>query len=116
MYTGQFVYCGRRTTLSIGDVLPLRKVFEGAITCNVEPHAGNCSASARASRDYAIIVSHNPYSPSASTGASKDYTIVVSRNPNNGVRVGNASHQRRDTANDGKVDNVRCPPALLLLW
>jgi hypothetical protein len=26
MYTGQFVYCGHRTTLSIGNVLPLRGI------------------------------------------------------------------------------------------
>jgi ribosomal protein L2 len=31
MYTGQFVYCGRRATLSIGNVLPLRGIPEGAV-------------------------------------------------------------------------------------
>ncbi|XP_066384999.1 large ribosomal subunit protein uL2z-like [Miscanthus floridulus] len=114
MYTDQFVYYGRRTMLSIGDVLPLRGVLEGTITCNVELHVGNCSASAGATGDYAIGVSRNPDSDT-SVGASRDYAIVVSRNPDNGVRAGNASHQRRDTANDDKVDDVRRPPALLPL-
>jgi len=114
MYTGQCVYCSRRTTLSIGDVLPLCGVLEGAVSCNIELHASNCSASTRASSDYAIVVSHNPDSD-ASAGASRDYAIIVSRNPDNGVRVGNASCQRRDTANDGKVDDERRPLALLLL-
>ncbi|XP_066316357.1 large ribosomal subunit protein uL2-like [Miscanthus floridulus] len=114
MCMGQFNYCGHRATLSIGDVLPLRGVLEGTVTCNVELHVGNCSASSRATEDYAIIVSRNPDSD-ASTGASRDYAIIISRNPDNGVRAGNASHQRRDTANDDKVDDVRHPPALLPL-
>ena len=33
-------YCGRRTTLSIGNVLPLRGIPEGAVVYNVEHHAG----------------------------------------------------------------------------
>ena len=44
MYTGQFVYYGRRATLSIDDVPPLRGALEGTVTCNVELHAGNCGA------------------------------------------------------------------------
>ncbi|XP_066384958.1 uncharacterized protein [Miscanthus floridulus] len=134
MYMGQCIYCGHHTTLSIGDVLPLRGVLKGAVTCSVELHAGKCSASAGASRDYNIVVSRNPDSD-ASAGASRDYDIVVSRNldsdasarasrdyaiiishkPDNGIRAGNASHQRRDTVNDSKVDEVRRPLALLLL-
>ncbi|XP_066313097.1 uncharacterized protein [Miscanthus floridulus] len=38
MYTGQFVYCGHHVTLSIGDVLPLRRILEGTVICNVENH------------------------------------------------------------------------------
>jgi large subunit ribosomal protein L8e len=60
MYTGQFVYCGRRATLSIGNVLPLRGIPEGAVVCNVEHHVGDRGVFARASGDYAIVISHNP--------------------------------------------------------
>ena len=35
-------YYGHRSTLSIGDVLPLHGIFEGAIICNIEHHAGDC--------------------------------------------------------------------------
>ena len=42
MYTGQFVYYGRRTTLSMGDVPPFRRILEGAVIYNVEHHAGDC--------------------------------------------------------------------------
>ena len=44
MCTGQFVYCGHRATLSIGDVPSLRGGLEGTVTCNVELHADNCGA------------------------------------------------------------------------
>ncbi len=60
MYSGQFVYCGKKATLSIGNVLPLRSVPEGAVVCNVEHRMGDRGAFARASGDYAIVVSHNP--------------------------------------------------------
>ncbi|XP_066385341.1 large ribosomal subunit protein uL2x-like [Miscanthus floridulus] len=105
MYMGQLVYCGRRATLSIGDIPPLHGILEGVIICN---------ASAGASGDYAIVVSRNPDSD-ASARAFGDYAIVTSHNSDNGVRVGNASRQRRSTANDGAVDDIRRPPAPLLL-
>ena len=114
MYTGQFVYCGRRTTLSIGDVLPLHGVLEGAVTCNVELHADNCNASVGASRDYAIVISRNPNNGTF-TRASGDYAIVISRNPDNGVWTGGASRQRKAATNDGKADDARHPLVPLLL-
>ena len=60
MYTGQFVYCGKKANLMVGNVLPLRSVPEGAVVCNVEHHVGDRGAFARASGDYAIVISHNP--------------------------------------------------------
>ncbi|XP_066380725.1 large ribosomal subunit protein uL2z-like [Miscanthus floridulus] len=104
VYTGQLINCGRRATLSIGDIPPLHRILEGAVIYN---------ASAGASGDYAIVVSHNPDSD-ASARASEDYAIVTSHHPDNGVKAGNASHRRRSTANDGAVDDVRHPPAPLL--
>ena len=53
-------YYGRRTTLSIDNVLPLRRILEGAIIYNVEHHVGDRGVFARTSRDYAIMISHNP--------------------------------------------------------
>ena len=49
-------YCGCRATLSIGNVLPLRGILEGA----VEHRVGDRGVFARVSRDYAIMISHNP--------------------------------------------------------
>ena len=99
VYTGQLVYPGRRATLSIGDIPPLRRVLEGAVLYN---------ASAWASEDYAIVDDRDPDSD-VSARASGDYAIIAGHNPDNGVRAGNPSHQRRSTANDGEVDDARRP-------
>ncbi|WOK97629.1 60S ribosomal protein L8-like [Canna indica] len=60
MYTGQFVYCGRKASLMVGNVLPIWSIPEGAIVCNIEHHVGDRGVLARASSDYAIVISHNP--------------------------------------------------------
>merc|ERR1711879_895397 len=58
MYSGQFVYCGNKAKLSIGNVLPLGEMPEGTIVCNVEGKAGDRGAFARASGNYATVISH----------------------------------------------------------
>ncbi|KAJ8542953.1 hypothetical protein K7X08_005476 [Anisodus acutangulus] len=60
MYTGQFVYCGKKANLMVGNVLPLRSIPEGAVVCNVEHKVGDRGVFARCSGDYAIVISHNP--------------------------------------------------------
>lgn len=51
MNPGQFVYCGKKTILTMGNVLPLRLILKGAIVCD------RCSFD-RASSNYTINVSH----------------------------------------------------------
>jgi large subunit ribosomal protein L8e len=58
-HTGQFLYCGKKAGLSIGNIKPVGEIPEGSIICNVEEKAGDRGAIARASGDYAIVVSHN---------------------------------------------------------
>ena len=60
LYTGQFVYAGRRATLTIGNIKPVGEMPEGTIVCNLEEKAGDRGAIARASGDYCIVVAHNP--------------------------------------------------------
>nr|CAD1839353.1 unnamed protein product [Ananas comosus var. bracteatus] len=45
MYTGQSVHCGRRASLMVGNVLPLRSIPEGAVVCNVERRDGDRGSS-----------------------------------------------------------------------
>merc|ERR1712232_685753 len=44
MYTGQFVYCGKKATLNVGNVLPLNMVPEGTIVCNIKTVPSNVRA------------------------------------------------------------------------
>ena len=46
-------------SLSIGNCLPLGSLPEGTVVCNVEEKSGDRGKIARASGDYATIVSHN---------------------------------------------------------
>ncbi|VDM22283.1 unnamed protein product [Hydatigera taeniaeformis] len=59
MHTGQFVYCGKKASLQIGNVLPLSSMPEGTVICNVEEKNGDRGRLARAGGTYATIVSHN---------------------------------------------------------
>ncbi|UYV66737.1 RpL8 [Cordylochernes scorpioides] len=60
MYTGQYIYCGKKANLQVGNVLPLSQMPEGTIVCNVEEKAGDRGKLARTSGNCAVVVSHNP--------------------------------------------------------
>lgn len=71
MYTGQVIFCGKKgdmtsfaltlsAQLAVGNVLPLRSIPEGTVVCNVEEKPGDRGKLARASGDYATVVSHLP--------------------------------------------------------
>jgi ribosomal protein L2 len=54
-------------------VLPLCGIPEGAVVCNVEHHVVDRGVFARASGDYAIVISHNPDN---GTSRSKSYQLI----------------------------------------
>jgi len=60
LYSGQFIYSGKKASLKIGNVLPLGCMPEGTIVSNCEERPGDRGKLARASGDYCTIVSHNP--------------------------------------------------------
>ncbi|KAK6362135.1 60S ribosomal protein L2A [Orbilia blumenaviensis] len=60
MYSGQFVYAGKKASLNIGNVLPLSSCPEGTIVTNVEERAGDRGTLGRASGTYITIIGHNP--------------------------------------------------------
>jgi len=59
MYSGQFVYCGAKATLAVGNVLPVNQMPEGTIICNVEGRVGDKGKFARASGTSSIIIGHS---------------------------------------------------------
>merc|ERR1711976_184563 len=59
VHTGQFIYCGKKAQLTIGNVKPVGEMPEGTIICNVEAKTGDRGTLARSSGDYSTVVSHN---------------------------------------------------------
>ncbi|GAA5861878.1 hypothetical protein JCM8547_008583 [Rhodosporidiobolus lusitaniae] len=57
--TGAFVFCGKKATLAVGNVLPLSQLPEGTIVCNVEEQVGDRGALARTSGNYATVIGHD---------------------------------------------------------
>ncbi|KAK6217802.1 hypothetical protein LQW54_003311 [Pestalotiopsis sp. IQ-011] len=60
MYTGQFIYAGKKAALTVGNVLPLGCMPEGTVISNVEEKVGDRGALGRTSGNYITIVGHNP--------------------------------------------------------
>jgi large subunit ribosomal protein L8e len=60
MYSGQFIFAGKKANLDIGNILPIGSIPEGTVICNIEAKVGDCGKLCRASGDYAIIVSQDP--------------------------------------------------------
>mmetsp|Transcript_138093 Transcript_138093/g.275302 ORF Transcript_138093/g.275302 Transcript_138093/m.275302 type:complete len:256 (-) Transcript_138093:66-833(-) len=58
-HTGQFVYCGAKAQLSIGNVLPLAKMPEGTIISMCEEKAMDRGKIARASGTSCMVVGHS---------------------------------------------------------
>jgi len=59
MYSGQFIYAGKKAGLTIGNILPLGSCPEGTIVSNVEAKKGDRGTLARCSGNYATIISHS---------------------------------------------------------
>jgi len=59
MHTGQFIYCGKKATLTVGNVLPVGEMPEGTNVCNLEEKPGSRGNIARCSGNYCTIIAHN---------------------------------------------------------
>ena len=59
LYEGQFIYCGKKAALNVGNVLPLSAMPEGTVICNIEARPGDRGVLVRCSGDYGVIVTHD---------------------------------------------------------
>merc|ERR1712128_386226 len=41
VYTGQFIFCGKKAALHMGNVVPLSRVPDGCVICNLEAKVGD---------------------------------------------------------------------------
>ncbi|KAJ3088115.1 60S ribosomal protein L2A [Quaeritorhiza haematococci] len=80
MFTGQFIYCGKKAALTVGNVLPLSAMPEGTIVCNVEEKIGDRGALARASGNYATVIGHNHEDGKTRVKLSSGAKKVISSN------------------------------------
>ena len=58
-YTGQFLYCGKKAQLVVGNVLPVGNM-PGLHHLQRRGEAGRPRCAAKASGEYCILISHNP--------------------------------------------------------
>jgi len=59
MYTGQYVYCGSKAQLAVGNIIPVNSLPEGTIVSNCEAKLGDRGSFARASGTSAVIIGHS---------------------------------------------------------
>jgi large subunit ribosomal protein L8e len=59
MYSGQFIYNGLKAGIAIGNVRPISELPEGTTICNIEAKVGDRGKMARASGEYAVVVSQD---------------------------------------------------------
>merc|ERR1711939_910194 len=58
-YTGQFIYCGKKAQLIVGNTLPVKSMPEGTDVSNLEVRPGDRGVIARCSGDYCSIITHD---------------------------------------------------------
>jgi large subunit ribosomal protein L8e len=59
MHTGQFVYAGKKASLNVGNILPLRNIPQGTNVCNIEHRPGDKGEYARTSGVSATVIGHS---------------------------------------------------------
>ena len=60
VYEGQRTQIGDEAAVEIGNILPIGKIPEGTMVCNIELSHGDGGKMVRASGAYATIISHTP--------------------------------------------------------
>jgi len=60
VYEGQPTQIGAEASVEIGNVLPLGKIPEGTMVCNIELSPGDGGKMVRSSGAYATVVAHTP--------------------------------------------------------
>ena len=58
-YSGQYIFCGRKATVSTGNVLPVNQITEGTTICNIESAVGDKGSYSRCTGTYATVVGHS---------------------------------------------------------
>jgi large subunit ribosomal protein L2 len=78
VYTGQQIQMGGKANIEVGNILPVGKIPEGTMVCNIELKPGDGGKIAKSSGAYATIVAHTAQGtliklPSGKTKYISDY-------------------------------------------
>ncbi len=81
-FEGQQISLGGRAAAEVGNILPLGKIPEGTLVCNLELRPGDGGKMARSSGAYATVVGHTPQGtmirlPSGRTRYVNDYCMAT---------------------------------------
>ncbi|MDI6904045.1 MAG: 50S ribosomal protein L2 [Candidatus Bathyarchaeia archaeon] len=60
VYVDQQIQMGGRASNEVGNILPVGRIPEGTMVCNIELHPGDGGKIARSSGAYATVVAHTP--------------------------------------------------------
>jgi large subunit ribosomal protein L2 len=60
VYSGQQIQIGGKASVEIGNILPVGKIPEGTMVCNIELRPGDGGKIAKSSGAYATVVGHTP--------------------------------------------------------
>lgn len=82
VFSGQQISMGGKTSAEIGNIMPLGKIPEGTLVCDIELRPGDGGKMARSSGAYATVVGHTPQGtmirlPSGRTRYINDYCLAT---------------------------------------
>lgn len=82
VFTGQEIVYGGKAPAEIGNIIPLGKIPEGTLVCDIELRPGDGGKMARSSGAYATVVGHTPQGtmirlPSGRTRYIDDYCLAT---------------------------------------
>ena len=82
VFVGQQVWFGGKAAVDVGNVLPLGRIPEGTLVCNLELRPGDGGKMARSSGAYTTVVGHTPQGtmirlPSGRTRYVNDYCLAT---------------------------------------
>ena len=60
IYQGQEIQMGEKAPIELGNILPIGKIPEGTMICNIELHTGDGGKLAKSSGAYATVATHTP--------------------------------------------------------
>jgi large subunit ribosomal protein L2 len=82
VYEGQLIYMGGNAPPEVGNILPLGKIPEGTMVCNIELTPGDGGKIAKSSGTYGVVVAHTAQGtmiklPSGNTRYISDYCLAT---------------------------------------